>query len=234
MLERFGFTPTESKAYQALLISGPATGYAVAGQIGVARANAYQALEALAKRGAIRRSGTRPVLYVALPPVALAGELERGFRRDLGELEAALRALQRGPRRPMSGDLEVITSQDVLIGHVEAAADGTARELHLLSGGWADEVFEAVERAHRRGVRMTVVAFGAAAPDVPGVIRPAGSEADLRGRWGGLPLAAVSDDALAVHGIATDDGADGIAGTLPAFRALVREAIRSLRQEAVP
>ena len=56
MLERFGFSPTEDKVYQALLGIGPATGYAVAMELGIARANVYQALESLTRRGAARRA----------------------------------------------------------------------------------------------------------------------------------------------------------------------------------
>ena len=44
MLDRFGFTPTETKSYQALLKLGPSTGYGVARELGIARANVYQAL----------------------------------------------------------------------------------------------------------------------------------------------------------------------------------------------
>src|SRR5438874_238681 len=44
-LTPFGFTPTESQVYGALLRLGPSTGYAVAHATRVARANTYGALE---------------------------------------------------------------------------------------------------------------------------------------------------------------------------------------------
>jgi sugar-specific transcriptional regulator TrmB len=46
-LTRFGFTPTEGLVYQVLLTGGPGTGYAIARAAGLARANAYSALEGL-------------------------------------------------------------------------------------------------------------------------------------------------------------------------------------------
>src|SRR2546421_246980 len=49
-LTPFGFTPTESQVYGALLRLGPSTGYAVAHATRVARANTYGALEGLSGR----------------------------------------------------------------------------------------------------------------------------------------------------------------------------------------
>ena len=59
----FGFTPTESLVYQVLLTTGPGTGYAIARAAGLARANAYSALEGLVAKGAARAEGTRPKRY---------------------------------------------------------------------------------------------------------------------------------------------------------------------------
>lgn len=56
-LTPFGFTPTESLVYEVLLTGGPGTGYGIARSAGLARANAYSALEGLVSRG--RREWTR-------------------------------------------------------------------------------------------------------------------------------------------------------------------------------
>src|SRR2546422_7108627 len=45
----FGFTATESMVYSTLLRLGPATGYAVARAVRLARANAYGALDGLVR-----------------------------------------------------------------------------------------------------------------------------------------------------------------------------------------
>src|SRR5262245_17780525 len=122
MLEEFGCTPTESSVYQALLTIGPSTGYAVAREIGVARANVYQALESLARRGAALKGATNPVIYSASGPAAIAGALEREFRRDLAVLEEKLRDV------PISGtrgrtDLELITQPDQLLARAASCVD---------------------------------------------------------------------------------------------------------------
>ena len=50
-LTPFGFTPTESRTYEALLRLGPSSGYALAGALRIARANAYQAIGGLVAKG---------------------------------------------------------------------------------------------------------------------------------------------------------------------------------------
>ena len=94
-LELFGFTPTESRLYEVLLRLGSSTGYAVAKSSGLARANAYQALDGLVRRGAARRSATIPARYAALAPDAVVAEIERRTKRDLEALGATLRGLPR-------------------------------------------------------------------------------------------------------------------------------------------
>ncbi len=67
-LTPFGFTPTESLVYEVLLTGGPGTGYAIARTAGLARANAYAALEGLVGKGAARAEEGRPKRYRPEPP----------------------------------------------------------------------------------------------------------------------------------------------------------------------
>src|SRR5947199_9082618 len=90
-LTPFGFTPTESQVYGALLRLGPSTGYALAHATRVARANTYGALEGLASRAAAIRLPGRPARYRAVDPRALVAQLaaEQGQAPD--RLSPALR-----------------------------------------------------------------------------------------------------------------------------------------------
>ena len=66
-LTPFGFTPTESLVYEVLLTGGPGTGYSIARSAGLARANAYSALEGLVSKGAARAdAGADAALGVAM------------------------------------------------------------------------------------------------------------------------------------------------------------------------
>ncbi|HXV89743.1 MAG TPA: helix-turn-helix domain-containing protein, partial [Gemmatimonadales bacterium] len=74
-LTPFGFTGTESAVYGALLRSGPATGYAVAQAVGLARANVYAALSGLVARQAAALLAGRPARYRPVDPQTLVTQL---------------------------------------------------------------------------------------------------------------------------------------------------------------
>src|SRR4030095_4654982 len=74
-LTPFGFTPTESLVYEVLVSHGPGTGYAIARSAGLARANAYAALEGLVGKGAARADEGRPRRYRPEPAPVLLGRI---------------------------------------------------------------------------------------------------------------------------------------------------------------
>ena len=60
-LTPFGYTQTENLVYSRLLQGGPASGYAVARDLLIARANAYQALRGLVAKGGVRHKSPRQI-----------------------------------------------------------------------------------------------------------------------------------------------------------------------------
>jgi len=96
-LTPFGFTPTESRAYAALLMLGPSTGYEVAQSTRVARANAYAALEGLVHEGAAARAADRPRRYRATDPTTLLARLAARQGEALERLGTALESAARLP-----------------------------------------------------------------------------------------------------------------------------------------
>src|SRR5918994_4198952 len=90
-LTHFGFTPTEGLVYQVLLTNGPGTGYALAREAGLARANAYSALEGLVSKGAARVEAGRPRRYRSESPAGLIARISNNhgvaLERLSGELE---------------------------------------------------------------------------------------------------------------------------------------------------
>jgi len=89
-LTPFGFTPTESRVYAALLKLGPSTGYAVAHATRLARANAYGALAGLLSRGAATRLPGRPERYRPTDPRALIAQVAARQGEALDRLNRAL------------------------------------------------------------------------------------------------------------------------------------------------
>src|ERR671935_2304677 len=89
-LTPFGFTPTESLVYEVLLTGGPGTGYAIARSAGLARANAYSALEGLVTKGAARVDGGRPRRYRPESPAALIARISTDHGMALERLSSEL------------------------------------------------------------------------------------------------------------------------------------------------
>jgi sugar-specific transcriptional regulator TrmB len=223
MLERFGFSPTESKVYQSLLSLGPTTGYAVALEVGIARANVYQALEALTRQGAARKSATVPVHYAATGPSALLAELERSFRYDLTALENDLRSLPIGGTG--QAELELLTSADHLLVRAASCVDAATAELFVVTGPWASPVHDRFGSAAARRVQIRAVALGDPAPE-GAILRPV-PEGELRAYWGGLPIAVVADRGRAVFGVLLEGrAASGVATSAPGAVPFLRHLLR--------
>jgi sugar-specific transcriptional regulator TrmB len=89
-LTTFGFTPTESLVYEVLLRGGPGTGYAIARTAGLARANAYGALEGLVQKGGARVEEGRPKRYRPEPPTALLARILDTQGQALDEVSRSL------------------------------------------------------------------------------------------------------------------------------------------------
>lgn len=228
MFERFGFTPTEDKSYQALLKLGPSTGYAVARELGIARANVYQALESLVRRGAARKAAGIPGQYHATAPASLLAELERGFRRDLVSLDESLRRLPQAAPGDGGTDVQLLTTAEALLARAVRTANDAAGELLIVFGPWAGDLGAALERASARGVSVRSVSLGEPA-SAGGMVRPV-PEPELRAYWGGLPIAVVADRSRAVFGVLTEGAsASGLAtdavGAVPFLRHLLRREL---------
>jgi len=81
-LAKLGFSPLEATAYLALLAHSPMTGYAVAKAISSNKSNTYKALESLASKGAVERSGTKTTQWRAVPHRELLDRLERRWQQS--------------------------------------------------------------------------------------------------------------------------------------------------------
>lgn len=89
-LTPFGFTPTETSVYFALLARGPSSGYSIARELSIARANAYQALRGLVSKSAAHLLSESPQKFRAIRPEALYAQIVDTQARRLDTLEADL------------------------------------------------------------------------------------------------------------------------------------------------
>lgn len=234
-LEPFGFTRTQDIVFWALARRGSATGYAIARDTGIARANVYHALEVLAKRGLASSSGGRPSRYQATAAEATMALLAGGVRRELADLALKLGIEGDGtqPTPQTNAEQGELRSRIEVVAEVSQCIAAAALEVLAVVGPWVPELLPILTKARRRGVAVRVLSLGLPAPE--GAIVRDVPRAELGAYWGGLPVAVVGDRRRAVCGVFAPDDVRGIAtsnpGVVPFLRHLLR---RELATAAAP
>jgi sugar-specific transcriptional regulator TrmB len=220
-LTHFGFTPTESLIYEVLLTGGPGTGYAIARSAGLARANAYSALEGLVAKGAARVDAGRPKRYRPETPAALIARISTDHGLALERLSSDLEAVS-VPATPTLVEIESgravlqLITHDVARASVSVALLAPADAFPLLA--------PALRRPYSAGLPLVLCAtspvdLGFAVVEVVGSTPP----------WPGMPIISVVDERSAI--MATREGTEvrGHWSTASAFVAGARLALQQLR-----
>jgi len=219
-LTRFGFTPTESVIYEALLTNGPGTGYALARSAGLARANAYSALEGLVAKGAARVEGGRPRHYRPEPPTSLIARISNDHGSALDRLSAELDAIS-VPGTPTVVEVDSARAVLQLITHDVARA---TLSVALLAPA---DAFPLLAPALRRPVSsgLPVELYSTGPVELaffPVGIIPEGHS------WPGMPIISVVDERSALLASRQGAGIRGHWSTAPAFVAAARLALQRL------
>jgi sugar-specific transcriptional regulator TrmB len=216
-LTHFGFTPTESLVYEVLLTSGPGTVYAIARSAGLARANAYSALEGLVTKGAARVEGGRPRQYRPEAPAGLIARIAHNHGLALDRLSTDLETIA-VPSTPTVVEIESGRAVLQLITHDVARA---SRSVGLLA---PPDAFPLLAPALRRpvsaGLPVSLWSTGPVDLGFASVELVSGN----RG-WPGMPIIAVVDDRSAIVGFRQGNEVRGHWSTAPAFVAAARLAL---------
>jgi sugar-specific transcriptional regulator TrmB len=221
-LTHFGFTPTESLVYEVLLTGGPGTGYAIARTAGLARANAYSALEGLVSKGAARVDVGRPKRYRPEAPAALIARISTDHGLALERLSSDLDTVS-VPATPTLVEIESGRAVLQLITHDVARA---AASVALLAPADAFPILApALRRPYAAGLPLvlcatTPVDLGFAVVEVVGDSQP----------WPGMPIISVVDGRSALLAARQGGEVRGHWSTAPAFVAGARLAIEQFRR----
>jgi sugar-specific transcriptional regulator TrmB len=221
-LTHFGFTPTESLVYEVLLTAGAGTGYAIARSAGLARANAYSALEGLVSKGAARVETGRPKRYRPEAPAALIARISTDHGLALERLSTDLDAVS-VPATPTLVEIESGRAVLQLITHDVARA---AVSVALVAPPDAFPLLApALRRPYSAGLPLVLCATGPVDLGFA-VVEVVGAAAS----WPGMPIISVVDDRSAI--LASRQGGDvrGHWSTAPAFVAGARLALEQLRR----
>lgn len=223
-LTTFGFTPTESLIYEVLLRGGPGTGYGIARSAGLARANAYGALEGLVQKGAARVEEGRPKRYRPEPPTALVARILERQGQALDEVSRTLAEIS-VPDTPTL--VELSSARGALqIASREAARASERIMLHAASDAYPPLV-PALRKAAGSGVALSLSATTAVELPFATV-----SIADGGTGWPGQPFLLVVDRRSALLAARESSGGDRITGhwgTAPTLVAATTLAIERLR-----
>jgi len=219
-LTPFGYTPTESLVYEVLLTEGPGTGYAIARAAGLARANAYSALEGLVAKGAARSDGGRPRKYRPEDTTALIARIANHHGQALDKLSADLEELA-VPTSPTVVEVDSPRAALQLISHDVARA---TRSVTLLAPPEAYPLLApALRRPVTTGVALNLLSTGPVELDFAPVTLVAGDRS-----WPGAPLVCVVDDRSAVVAYRQGSEVHGHWSTAPALVAAARLALSGL------
>ena len=222
-LTHFGFTPTESLVYEVLLRGGPGTGYAIARAAGLARANAYSALEGLVAKGGARVDSGRPRQYRPESPSALIARITNSHGLALERLSTELDQVS-VPDTPSVVEIESGRGVLQLITHDLTRA---TQSVLLLA---PPDAFPLLAPALRRPVAASVaVSLWSTGPvDLEfASVQVVGEDHS----WPGMPIIVVVDSRSAIVGARQGSEVRGHWSTAPSFVAAARLAIERFSGE---
>src|SRR2546422_7506375 len=214
-LTPFGFPPTESVVYAALLRLGPSTGYGVGHATRLARANSYAALAGRVTRGAAHRTPGRPVQYRPTDPQALLAHLAAQQGEALDRLSRALEDASH-PTEPETRVVAGARAVANLIQQLVARADQTVQ------GILAADLWRPTLPAWRRATSRAAVEVRLAgeAADTEGIVKGAVDP--------GTPTLLLIDDTQVLTASGGGDQVTALWSSHPLIATLARSALRHL------
>jgi sugar-specific transcriptional regulator TrmB len=220
-LTTFGFTPTESLIYEVLLRGGPGTGYAVARAAGLARANAYGALEGLVHKGVARVEEGRPKRYRPEPPSALLARILDRQGQALDEVSRSLDEIS-VPDTPTL--VELTSARGALQIASREAARATERILLHAPPDAYPPLGPSLRKANGSGVVLSLSSTGPVDLPFAEVLVSEG-----RAEWPGQPFLLVVDGRSALLVARDGERVTGHWGTAPTLVAAATLSIGRLR-----
>jgi HTH-type transcriptional regulator, sugar sensing transcriptional regulator len=215
-LVALGFSLNESRAYRALLMESPATGYEVGVRAQIPRSAVYGVLRRLVSVGAARAIAGRPERFAAAPPGEVLTLLRKRFDGQADALEEAVRSLDVTPPTP---DAFSVRGYERILEEAERLVAST--EDRLVVSGWPREIERLVpelKRASKRRVYIVVFSHAALPPKLPGESFSYGLEEPALESFWKHRLIVVADDARTL--IAATEATDkdgGVVSETPAI-----------------
>ena len=153
-LVQLGFSLNESRAYHALLLENPSTGYEVGARAKIPRSAVYGVLRRLVQAGLARAVAQRPERFAPVPVDHVVALLKKRFDTSAHEFERAVRTLDVTPSIP---DAFSVRGYDRVLEEAELMIHGAKSS--LIISGWPREIHKLIaeiDKASKRKVFLVV------------------------------------------------------------------------------
>lgn len=223
-LVALGFSLNESRAYAALLLESPATGYEVGVRAQIPRSAVYGVLRRLVKAGAARSIAGSPERFAPAPAEDLIVLLRKRFDTSTEQLEDAIRRIDVTPPTP---DAFSVRGYPRILEEAERLVRGAQSQLVI--SGWPREIEQLateLKRAAKRKVYVVVFSH-AELPLLPGaeVFSYGVEEKGLEDFWKHR-LVVVADDKRSLIGATEQNDADNaVVSETPAIAEVVTSQV---------
>ena len=164
-LVSLGFSLNESRAYAALLVEAPATGYEVGVRAQIPRSAVYGVLRRLVKVGAARSIAGTPERFAPAPADDVLALLRKRFDASTEALAEAVKKIDAKPAEP---DAFSVRGYERILEEAEHILRGAAHRVVI--SGWPREVSLLLPEMRRAAKRKVyIVTFShAELPQTPG------------------------------------------------------------------
>lgn len=191
-LVQLGFSLNESRAYHALMLESPATGYEVGARAQIPRSAVYGVLRRLVQAGLARAVSQRPERFAPVPVDHVVALLRKRFENSTAEFEEAVRSLDITPAAP---DAFSVRGYARVLEEAERMIHGSKNRVVI--SGWPREIealMPELDRAAKRKVFLVVFSH-AVLPKIRGTVFSYGLEESALESFWKHRLTVVTDDA---------------------------------------
>lgn len=155
-LRRMGLTGHEAQVYISTVQKQQQTGYEIANDTGIARANVYAALSTLLDKGYVHKVNETPARYVAVTPSELSAKVLHSIEEAGQFLVENLKEqdIEEDSVINLTGEENILEKTIYLLQNAESTIyiDAFAGDLHRLS----PELIQAC----RRGIKVVIISLG--------------------------------------------------------------------------
>lgn len=198
-LKKLNFTEYEAKAYLALLEESPLTGYAAAKNSGVPRSRIYEVLDSLAARGDILVSHGATPQYVPVPAKVMIKNRRLNAEENFKSAELSLEQFSRAAKN--RDNIWNIAGHNEILEKVKECI--ASAERRILLEVWKEDfsyLETELEKASKKGVQITIVAYGRVESNFAKVYQHDLSS-EITDEYGGRWIVLSADDSEVAAGI---------------------------------